>query len=133
MGSNLPRLNKSQMFLKSILCIRNVFRYCYHSVNGTVMVCPKGIPLSDIHCTKFLFVQTLKPSYNCLAKYVCNFYSSHTPNNIKLWKQKHTKCKKKKKKRNNEIKMMINCFCSAVAKLIKISFSSYLNSFFCSE
>ena len=99
------------MFLKSILCKRSMFGYCYHSVNGTVMVCPKVIPLSDIHCTKFLFVQTLKPSYNCLAKYVCNFYSSHTPNNIKVWKQKHTKCKKEEEK--NDDKLFLFCCCKA--------------------
>ncbi len=51
---------------------------------GSVMVYPKVIPLSDIHCTNLLFIKNSKPSYNCLAKYVCNFYSSHTPHKIKL-------------------------------------------------
>ena len=33
-GSNWPILNKSQMSLNSILCIRNILSYCYHLVNG---------------------------------------------------------------------------------------------------
>ncbi len=34
MGSNWPRLNNSQMSLSSILCLRNIFGYCYHLVIG---------------------------------------------------------------------------------------------------
>jgi hypothetical protein len=34
MGSNWPQWNKSQMSLKSIICIRNMFSHCYNSVNG---------------------------------------------------------------------------------------------------
>jgi hypothetical protein len=34
-GSKWPRLNKSQMSLNSILCIRNILSYGYHLVNGT--------------------------------------------------------------------------------------------------
>jgi hypothetical protein len=34
MGSKCSRLNMSQMSLNNILCIRNLFGYWYHSVNG---------------------------------------------------------------------------------------------------
>ncbi len=34
MGSNWPRYKKSQISLNSIHCIRSIFGYCYHLVNG---------------------------------------------------------------------------------------------------
>ncbi len=52
MGSNWPRLNKHQMSLNSILCKRNIFRYCYHSVKriryGRAQ---SDILLRRVHCT----------------------------------------------------------------------------------
>ncbi len=34
MESNWPRLSKHQMSLNSVLCVGNIFGYCYHLING---------------------------------------------------------------------------------------------------
>jgi hypothetical protein len=51
MGSNWSRLIKSQKCVNSILCIRNIFCYSCHLVNGINIDQPKVIPLTSIQCT----------------------------------------------------------------------------------
>ncbi len=44
MGSNWPRLNKHQISLNTILCVGNMFNYCYHLINGIRFILTKSEP-----------------------------------------------------------------------------------------
>ncbi len=46
MGSNWLRLIESQLSLKSILCVRSIFGYCYHSFNGILYGLAQSDPIN---------------------------------------------------------------------------------------